>query len=141
MAQSRKDYEQEGWNKKASQYERVTLTLTNQGFEPILASFGDLTGKRPCTISLDRSRRRMSAIPPTAAEKRTSILVRFVPFATKGTAAKPRYSITSSARASSAGGTVRPIDFAVLILMTSSYLVGCCTGKSLGFSPLRMRST
>jgi len=41
-----KDYEQEGWSKKASQYERVTLPLTSQAFEPILASFGDLTGKR-----------------------------------------------------------------------------------------------
>jgi hypothetical protein len=46
MAKSFKDYEQEGWNKKASQYERVTLPLTSQAFEPILASFGDLTGKR-----------------------------------------------------------------------------------------------
>jgi hypothetical protein len=46
MAKSFKDYEQEGWNKKASQYERFTLPLTSQGFEPILASFGDLTGKR-----------------------------------------------------------------------------------------------
>jgi hypothetical protein len=26
-------------------------------------------------------------------------------------------------------------------LMTSSYLVGCSTGRSAGFSPLRMRST
>ena len=41
-----KDYEHEGWNKKASQYERVTLPITRQGFEPILTSFGDLTGKR-----------------------------------------------------------------------------------------------
>jgi 2-polyprenyl-3-methyl-5-hydroxy-6-metoxy-1,4-benzoquinol methylase len=46
MAKSFKDYEQEGWSKKASQYERVTLPLTRQAFEPILASFGDLTGKR-----------------------------------------------------------------------------------------------
>jgi ubiquinone/menaquinone biosynthesis C-methylase UbiE len=46
MAKSFKDYEQEGWNKKVSQYERVTLPLTRQGFEPILDSFGDLTGKR-----------------------------------------------------------------------------------------------
>jgi hypothetical protein len=30
---------------------------------------------------------------------------------------------------------------AVLMLMTSSYLFGACTGKSAGFSPLRMRST
>ena len=35
------------------------------------------------------------------------------------------YSITSSARASSAGGTSRPSVFAVLRLMTSSNFVGC----------------
>jgi ubiquinone/menaquinone biosynthesis C-methylase UbiE len=46
MAKSFKDYEHEGWNSKASQYERVTLPITRQGFEPILTSFGDLRGKR-----------------------------------------------------------------------------------------------
>src|SRR5262249_53396143 len=51
------------------------------------------------------------------------------------------HSITSSAMASSDGGTVRPSAFAVLTLMTSSNLVGVCTGRSAGFSPLRMRST
>src|SRR5262245_35298364 len=55
--------------------------------------------------------------------------------------ASPHHSITSSARASSVAGTSRPSAFAVLRLMTSSYLVGACTGKSAGFSPLRMRST
>src|SRR4051812_28976637 len=42
------------------------------------------------------------------------------------------HSITSSARASSVGGTVRLTALAVLRLMTSSYLVGACTGKSAG---------
>ena len=51
------------------------------------------------------------------------------------------HSITSSARASSVGGTSRPSALAVLRLITSSYLVGACTGRSAGFSPLRMRST
>ena len=51
------------------------------------------------------------------------------------------YSITSSARASTDGGISRPSALAVLWLMTSSYLVGVCTGRSAGFSPLRMRST
>jgi hypothetical protein len=51
------------------------------------------------------------------------------------------YSITSSAPASSVGGKSRPSPFAVLRLITSSYLVGACTGRSVGFSPLRMRST
>src|SRR5438128_206150 len=51
------------------------------------------------------------------------------------------HSITSSARASSVSGIWRPSVFAVLRLITSSYFVGACTGRSAGFSPLRMRST
>jgi hypothetical protein len=51
------------------------------------------------------------------------------------------YSITSSARPSSVIGTVRPSALAVLRLMTSSILVTSCTGRSAGFSPLRMRPT
>src|SRR5262249_32975825 len=53
----------------------------------------------------------------------------------------PPHSITSSARASSDCGTVRSSAFAVLRLITNSYLVGACTGRSAGFSPLRIRST
>ena len=53
----------------------------------------------------------------------------------------PLHSITSSARASTDGGTVRPSVFAALRLITSSYLVGFCTGMSAGLAPLRMRST
>src|SRR5262249_45976081 len=53
----------------------------------------------------------------------------------------PFHSITSSARASRIGGTSRPSAFAVFRLMTNSYFVGACTGRSAGFSPLRMRST
>src|SRR5262249_21199909 len=51
------------------------------------------------------------------------------------------HSITSSARASNVTGTSRPSALAVLRLITSSYLVGACTGRSAGFSPLSMRST
>src|SRR3984893_16299286 len=51
------------------------------------------------------------------------------------------YSMTSSARASNEGGTVRPSALAVLRLITSSNFVGACTGRSAGVSPLRMRST
>ena len=36
VAKSFKDYEHEGWNSKASQYERLILPITRQGFEPIL---------------------------------------------------------------------------------------------------------
>jgi hypothetical protein len=41
-----------------------------------------------------------------------------------------RYSITSSARARSVGGTSRQSALAVLRLITSSYLNGACTGRS-----------
>src|SRR5262249_19802074 len=46
--------------------------------------------------------------------------------------APPYHSITSSARASSVGGTSRLSAFAVFKLITSSYLVGACTGRSAG---------
>ena len=51
------------------------------------------------------------------------------------------HSITSSAVASSDGGTVRPSMRAVEALMTSSNLLDCTTGKSAGLAPLRMRPT
>src|SRR5262249_8918591 len=53
----------------------------------------------------------------------------------------PLHSITSSPRPSSVGETVRPSVLAVCRLMTSSNLVGACTGSSPGFVPLRIRST
>src|SRR6516164_4474747 len=46
------------------------------------------------------------------------------------------HSITSSAMASMPGGIVRPSVLAVLRLMTKSNLVGICTGRSAGLSPL-----
>jgi hypothetical protein len=51
------------------------------------------------------------------------------------------YSITSSARASRVGGTMRPSVLAVLRLITSSNFAGWMTGRSAAFSPLRMRPT
>src|SRR5215831_4367291 len=45
------------------------------------------------------------------------------------------YSITSSARANSIGGTLMPRDSAVFRLMTRDNRVGCCTGKLAGFAP------
>src|SRR5262245_22050707 len=49
------------------------------------------------------------------------------------------HSITSSAATCKGSGTVRPSALAVLRFIRSSNLVGCKTGKSAGFSPLRMR--
>jgi hypothetical protein len=48
------------------------------------------------------------------------------------------HSITSSARASSVGGTSSLSALAVLRLSTVSYSVGACTGRAAGFSPMRM---
>src|SRR5262249_4776275 len=52
-----------------------------------------------------------------------------------------RHSITSSARATRFGATSSPIALAVLRLIDSWNLAACCTGRSAGFAPLRMRST
>src|SRR5262249_16363341 len=51
------------------------------------------------------------------------------------------HSITSSARASSAGGMVRPSALAVGRLITSSSLVGNSTGRSPGLAPFRILTT
>src|SRR5262249_2341021 len=51
------------------------------------------------------------------------------------------YSITSVARSRVDVGTVRPSALAAVRLTTSANLVAACTGRSAGFSPLRMRST
>jgi hypothetical protein len=52
-----------------------------------------------------------------------------------------RYSITSSALVSNVCGMLIPSVFAVLRLITNSNLAGSSTGKSAGFSPLRIRPT
>jgi hypothetical protein len=51
------------------------------------------------------------------------------------TATTDVYSITASARATTAGGISSPMALAVFRLMTNSNLVGCNTGRSAGFSP------
>src|SRR4029077_1066324 len=48
------------------------------------------------------------------------------------------HSITSSARASSVGGTVRPSVFAVFRLRTNSIFTACSTGRSAGLTPRRI---
>src|SRR5262249_15863836 len=53
----------------------------------------------------------------------------------------PVHSITSSARCCRCHGTSRPSDFAVLRLITNSNVTGGWTGRSLTFSPFRIRST
>lgn len=57
------------------------------------------------------------------------------------TRAARRYSITSSALASSVGGMLSPNPLAAPRFMTSSNLVGCSTGRLAGDAPLRILST
>ena len=51
------------------------------------------------------------------------------------------HRMTSSARTSNDCGSVRPSALAVLRLIASSNVVGCSTGRSPGFEPLRTLST
>src|SRR6516165_8660127 len=86
--------------------------------------------------------RLMSALPPKADIHRRERHVRFVPKADiLHCGKKRRYSITSSARESSAAGTSSPSTFAVLRLITSLNFVDCTTGRSAGLVPLRIRPT
>ena len=70
--------------------------------------------KRTCALQ-----QAMSALPPKADMCSALGDVRFVPKADSCGATKKRYSITSSALASRACGTIRPSVLAVLRLMTS----------------------
>jgi hypothetical protein len=93
-----------------------------------------------------RSEQMFSGLPPKADLTADIVDVSQVPKPDSCSAANEvhkldAYSITSSARASTLAGMSRPSALAVLRLITSSYLVGACTGRSAGFSPLRMRST
>ena len=67
----------------------------------------------------------LSAYHPIATAKRTFLIGRFVPIAAASRCSKKQpYSITSSARRSSAVGTVRPNILAVFRLIMSSTPVG-----------------
>src|SRR5882672_3607820 len=79
--------------------------------------------------------RAESAVPRTADIGGRGWQVSCVPQPDSCTAAKNNdHSITSSARASTVAGMSRPSALAVLRLITSSYLVGACTGRSAGYS-------
>src|SRR5262249_25754113 len=54
---------------------------------------------------------------------------------------RAHHAITMSARRWKEGGNSMPSALAVLRLIANSNFVGCSTGRSAGFSPLRMRPT
>jgi len=84
----------------------------------------------------------MSALPPKADIAERDHNVCFVPIADKVRRNKRRrYSITSSQSSKNDSRGDRPSALAVFRLTTSSNLIGDCTGRFPGCSPLRMRST
>ena len=91
------------------------------------------------TDAVEATRACMSAFAPKA-DKRADVLGR--PLCAKTGLMQcnttTAYSITSSARASSVGGSVTPSALAVLRLTESRKLVGRNTGKFAGFEPFRM---
>src|SRR6516164_9496396 len=117
----------------------------------LLTANAGQSGKRPkrsAPMTAWGQRRRSSPrpqcpqLPPIADIRLIPNDPPLVPQADVSRCSKRRgYSITSSARASSVSGTVRPSALAVFMLITRSYLVGAWTGRSAGFVPLRMRST
>ena len=84
----------------------------------------------------------------TVSGKQITILLNLIGFAPVLLVTRPQpltahgcHLISLFARASTSGGIVRPICFAVLRLITSSNFVGCSTGRSAGLAPLRILST
>src|SRR5262252_7533480 len=105
----------------------------------LLAKYGNV-GSRIC-IALGKLRQHANAPRPVAllSPRRNRPSCRA---AEEGDEVAPlHYSMTSSASAINVGGTLRPSTLAVCRLITSSNLVVCITGRSPGFSPLRIRPT
>src|SRR5262249_15554177 len=139
----------DGINAKPDQFPRDAHILFGVAlgpaiFQPQVASFNVAKFAKTLPQALDRwvGKRR-----DHADRHRPPRRCRMSDARPRGGAAEQRdelaslHSITSSARASRLSDTVRPSAFAVLRLIASSYLVGACTGRSAGFSPLRIRST
>ena len=128
---------------KSSALSRSALikNLPRQCFERTSAN-GDAWSRPSISNPNDRSMCTMSALHPKADMcSATSTCLLCANSELMQRSKKDRYSINSSAVVRSDAGTVRPSAFAVLRLITISNLVGCSTGRSAGFMPLRIRST
>src|SRR5262249_54442108 len=104
------------------------------------------SGRRPQHQSRPTRSKSHDHVCPLRLSKRTictpSQQVRLVPTTDLSRCSMTHaYSITSSARTSSGGGTVRPSALEVLRLITSSNRVACSTGTSIGSAHLRILST
>src|SRR5439155_15653710 len=99
----------------------------------------DLAAAWPATGGLPMSHHALQSCLSQRLNQRTSSR------ATEDLSHRPKadiapHSITSLARCCKSRGTLRPSAPAALRLITNSNLVGACTGRLPGFSPLKMRS-
>jgi hypothetical protein len=103
--------------------------------------FADVRVGSISTFFAEPTRPFMSAMPPIATKAVSrSETSRCATSRHMQCSKQHRYSITSSAMASSLSGTVRPSILAVEELMTNSNLLDCRTGRSAGLAPLRIRA-
>ena len=116
-------------------YQRIKLTVDFRNYQ-------HTSGHRfaPLRVKMRRARiEHMSAGLPLKADiARRGWHGRKVPIPAVSRCSTECYSITSSARASSSGGTSSPSVLAVLRLTASSNLTGCSTGRSAGLAPFKI---
>src|SRR5262249_46225955 len=127
-----------------AEFDRDILALDEASFFKALAKSAQRVGEHIRRLAVQESDRRHRALLRVRGARREQPRSggRGAERSGQAAAAKPRaHSITSSAIASSVGGTVRPSVRAIWWLMTSSNLVDCTTGRSAGLVPLRMRAT
>jgi hypothetical protein len=107
-------------------------------FESLRKSFGEFSAVLERGTMEDLAPRKVADIDIFRGLKRrtqpVTSLTRLVPVVHP-------HSISSSVRTKSAGGTVTFSARAAFMLTTVSNLIGCSTGISAGFDPLRILST
>jgi hypothetical protein len=116
-------------------FTRGTIARTPHPYQSMdnstaIAALCDLSHTRATGARTYRSARRSGARPGPG-------LIAF----RRRHGARPVHSITAVAMPRSGCGTSIPSAVAVLTLKTRSNVVGCCTGRSGGFAPSRMRPT
>ena len=94
----------------------------------------------PAAVIDEHARRRIAGFGLNGSSRETS---RAGPAADIDTSKEQplAYSITRSARRKMDGGIVSPRALAVFMFMENSNLVGSSTGRSAGFTPLKILST
>src|SRR5206468_4035194 len=112
-------------------FDRQILSVDVAGFAQSLPEGGHAEGRGLCRHAAEKADHRHRLLLRAEGARRSH-------HAAQQQQLTAVHSMTSSARARIDSGTVRPSALAVLRLTTSSNVVGCWTGRSAGFSPLRI---